>query len=357
MRSTYWNMVQKLDHEIVPEHAPFHNMHFSKDGVDIESLWDPHLNSTELYQAVDSYRERDSDAPALIVLGLNNWYAENNATYNFTATMANIATIARSKDSGQENGLEAFSAHDGPGDLLLIAPVQEPYHDTTTTKPESISQALNAHLRLISEVHGFNVLWSFNKMTAGRRDKYLNDEWNAQWDVLRKRVDIILGLRCNAKAAQNGHFPNTKVCCANWSTRTWVQSVFLALGLVLLPTIVLVDYRFAVLSSGSRTLLRALSAFSAVISLQYVADRTHIFEQVQRLPLSLPNLHGMLAIAFLVGAITVRRSTPATRSKLDGQQPSHPFLARDQSDEMKGYLQLLIIIYHYNMAWTADWYC
>jgi hypothetical protein len=356
MQQTYWAMVQKLDRNVRPEHRPKQNLHWSSDQIEIESIWDPHLNGSELYQALDAYREQTSEAPALIVVGVGHWYAENNATKNFVATMEEIASASGSATRRRRTGLESFTDRDGPGDLLLFSPVQEPYHDASTTNPELASQTLNARLRALADEEGINVLSSFNKMTVGRKDKYLNDEWTVQWEVLQRRVDVLLGLRCNAKAAQRGHFPFTRICCANWRQPNWIQLSFLVLALGVLPALVLLDHVLPIFSSESRTVLRALSAFSAIISLQYVADRTHVFEQVKRLELVLPNLLGMIAIAFLIGAVTVRRSAPP-KGQADGEKKkSHPFLPRDQSDEWKGWLQLLMIIYHYNKGWHADWY-
>ena len=356
IQSLYWAFVQKLDHDARAEILPKQNLHWSSDRVEIKSLWDPHLNSSELYQALNAYREQTSDAPALIVVGVGHWYAENNAVEDFVAIMKDIASASKPATSRRRTGLESFTDRDGPGDLLFFAPVQEPYHDASTTNPEIASQTLNARLRTLADEEGINVLSSFNKMTAERKDKYLNDEWTVQREVLQKRVDVLLGLRCNAKAVQRGHFPYSRTCCTNWRQPNWIQLSFLGLALGGLPALVLLDYVLPMFSSHSRTVLRALSAFAAIIALQYVTDRTHVFDQVKRLELVVPNLLGMITTALIIGLVTVRRSAPP-KGQVEGEKKKHhPFLPRDQSDEWKGWLQLGIIIYHYNKGWHADWY-
>ena len=355
IQATYWAMVQKLDRDVRPDLSQDRGLHFSKNDVMIEFLWDPYLNGSELYQAVAAYRDGAEDAQMLTVLGIGTRYAEHIGVDNWIGRVNDIASVASATRSQSGAGFNSLSKLDGPGNLLLVAPVQEQYRDAAASLSQLPSRRINNHLRTLADDKIIDVLWSFDKMTAGRRDKYIDDGQNVQWDVLQKRVDLLLSLRCNAEVAQRGNFPNTRTCCAKWTGPNWIQSGFLILGLGILPALVFMDYLYPILSEDSRTIIRALSAFSAVISLQYITDRTHVFEQVQRLPLFLPNLSGMIVFAFLIGFVTVRRSTQPKASQ-GTEDINHPFLPRDQSDEWKGWLQVLIIVYHYNMAWTADWY-
>ena len=354
MQALYWAMVQKLDHEVQPQITIGRSLHASKNEVDVEFFWDPYLNSTELHDAVGHYyHESNPGSPALLVLSIGNSHAEKTHSKDILATVEEIADAAGRPGRKAETRFRSLSPTDGPGDLLLFAPTQEPYHDEHAWQLPSTR--INAHMRKLASKGTINYLESFSQMTDTRPDKF-QDGADVHWDVLQQRVDVLLGLRCSAQAAERGYFPNTKTCCANWRRPNWSQNMFLVVSIALLPALILIDHLRPFLSIDRRSLIRALGAFCAVITLQHFSDRTHIFEQVRRLPLVDHNLMGMLIFTFLVGIATVRKSSPPKVRTQPGKENNHPFLPRDQSDEWKGWMQALIIIYHYNMAWTADWY-
>lgn len=328
---------------------------YSNDRATLEYLWDPFLNSSGLYENLAAYREAKDDAPMMIIVGGGQWHVDNRAVEQFAGALDGIVSAVQTAGSQPAVGSRPLTKQDGPGDLLLFAPVSEPFSVQGDADPALAEyHNMNAHLRTLADDGSINVLWSFVLMTAARQDQHIDDSIYVQEEVLRQRLDVLLNLRCNAKSAATRTFPNTHTCCGIWAGPNWIQSTLLSLGLGVLPVLVLIDHMWSLFTPDDRTIIRALCAFTSTVCLMYVTDRTHIFEQVQRLPLVTSNLGSMIIAVFLVGALTLRRSSKPL--KPGQKQPDPLYLPRDQTEEWKGWMQALIVIYHYNMAWSADWF-
>ena len=332
------------------------DLRYNNTKLDLQYIYDPTLESPTLLTELESYRIGESKSPSLVVIGTGRWHAANATVQEFMGAIDRVAGIGHT-NSRTTIGRKSLSSKEGPGNLLLFAPVQGPYSERPEEDPELADyRHMNAHLQGRSDEGAIDVLWSFLQMTEGRRDKLIKGGPAVKDEVSRQQAAVILGLRCNAKLAARGHFPNTRTCCANWRRLNWVQLSFLTLTLGVLPTIILLDIVRPVLPDNTRPAARAFSGFAAIVALQYASDRTHLFEQVKRLDLVDHNLYAMLTFIVFVGIITIRRSKPLKKAGLAEKVPSQPFLSRDQTNEWKGWMQALIITYHYNKAWTALWF-
>lgn len=335
------------------------DLHYSNPKLDLQYIFDPTLERKDTVDALETFGGRKPGKPALFVVGTGRWHAVNGTAQEFIGAIDRVAGIGNSPYAQISIGKRSISGHEGTGDLLLFAPVQGPHSENPATDPSLASyRQMNDHLKQRSDEGAIDVLWTFLQMTEGRPDKLINDGPAVQDEVSRKQAEVILGLRCNAKLAAKGNFPNTRTCCANWRSPNWIQLSFLLSALGILPSILLFDVIRPVLGDGSRPVVRAFSAFTVIIALQYASDRTHVFEQVKRLELVDHNLNAMLLFIAFVGLVTIRRSEPVKKSGY-GEPPAdqnQPFLSRDQTNEWKGWMQALIITYHYNKAWTALWF-
>ena len=87
----------------------------------------------------------------------------------------------------------------------------------------------------------------------------------------------------------------------------------------------------------------------------FLADRTQIFNKVQK-QFSTHDFKRFCSIAVVLGILSLRLSSVSRTSKviLD-RKPDEPFLSRDQSDEWKGWMQFIILIYHYTGASKVLW--
>ena len=101
---------------------------------------------------------------------------------------------------------------------------------------------------------------------------------------------------------------------------------------------------------------RPLLVVGLAICFCFYADRTQIFNKIQK-QFSSETFRAMSWIVFATGVVSLRRSTgvlPTERVKFT-QLGDQPFLSRDQTDEWKGWMQFMILIYHYTGASKVLW--
>ena len=101
----------------------------------------------------------------------------------------------------------------------------------------------------------------------------------------------------------------------------------------------------------SAKISRALLVLGLTLSYCYLADRTQVFNKVQKQYVSL-EFTGLFVITFLLGILSIRGPMPtstlaAAAVGMNQKQSDQGFLSRDQTDEWKGWMQFLILIYHY----------
>jgi hypothetical protein len=364
VQGLFWSIALAVDGRVKRQGPVESNLRYSNPNLELRYLYDPFLHGSEVLSTLEAYRDEKPNSPSIMVVGTGRWHAANDAVQEFAGAIDRVAGIAHSSDTRISLGKKPLSAKQGPGNLLLFAPLQQPYSGHPLTDPKlEIYRQLNGHLQQRYDEGAIDVTWAFTQMTEGRRDKLIKDGPAVVDEVSRKQAEVVLALRCNAKIAAKGHFPNTRTCCANWRKPNWIQAGFLMLALAVLPAIVMLDLVRPVFSDKARPVLRAFSGFTAMIALQYASDRTHLFDQVKRLDLVDHNLKAMLVLIALVGLVSIRRSKPPKKKPSLGSSNSNhpvennqPFLSRDQTNEWKGWMQALIIAYHYNKAWTALWF-
>lgn len=97
---------------------------------------------------------------------------------------------------------------------------------------------------------------------------------------------------------------------------------------------------------------RAMSVLILVLYYSFCADRTHLFNKSQK-QYSTAEFKNLCLLSIALGVLSLRRCAapvqkglcPASNDGLD-----QPFLSRDQTDEWKGWMQFVILIYHYTGA-------
>ena len=91
----------------------------------------------------------------------------------------------------------------------------------------------------------------------------------------------------------------------------------------------------------------------------YLADRTQLFNKSQK-QYSSREFMALNAITVGLGALSMRRSATTSMRRgntydLVPKVVDQPFLSRDQTDEWKGWMQFVILIYHYTGASKVLW--
>ena len=99
--------------------------------------------------------------------------------------------------------------------------------------------------------------------------------------------------------------------------------------------------------------MRAIAVLALAICYCYCADRTPLFNKVHK-RYSFTEFTWLCTATLVLGALSTRRSAPAPLHKEPacpiGNVQDQPILSRNQTDEWKGWMQLIILIYHYTGA-------
>lgn len=89
---------------------------------------------------------------------------------------------------------------------------------------------------------------------------------------------------------------------------------------------------------------RTISTLAFALGYCFFADRTHIFTKAQK-EYSSFDFKLLCLITLTLGILSIRRSLSPAQKTID-----RSFLSRDQTDEWKGWMQFIILIYHYTGA-------
>ena len=106
----------------------------------------------------------------------------------------------------------------------------------------------------------------------------------------------------------------------------------------------------------SRKILHALLVIGLAMCYCFFADRTRMFNKLQK-HFSLNEFKACSWITLALGILSIRRNTggPAPKDATEGLRSDQPFLSREQTDEWKGWMQFMILIYHYTGASKVLW--
>ena len=376
--------------ERIDPDTPTH-VHFQLKGVSMDLYWDPFLNSTEWHHELATYRDAMAGGTgagnwtSLYLVGGGRWQLEsfqNTRLDQFEAALDQLIQLVgpmrtfewRYKASPPNPGGVEREA------ILLLAPVHGDLKEILTD-PDQDGQTrairqLNDHLRHLAAQHGLDVAWNYYSMTW---PEYVppNEPGIRHVDVnraLATRANILLNLSCNSKAAtrKGKAYPYNRTCCSRYGFSGPVQWALLSTGLIFLPGLYwtprrkiqsALGYLLRVPSTSLNRhrrrhslppsqVLHALAVVTLAVCYCFFADRTQALNKLHKVYV-LEDFVLLCLIAFVVGVITFRRtkaSPAAGYSMTKLPAPDQPFLSRYQTDEWKGWMQFVVLIYHYTGA-------
>lgn len=386
-RQIFWAVAKKMDQqkaeEEITEHLDLEEKHkdleFSSSGVTVQFIWDPYLNSTGLDRELQKFNANPAEdskfdeSAGLILLGAPGlWYARHGQENYFKDFRDSIEHVIPFMDhAGGEHALRESTSQPFPlrkksPNFLLLAPVQAPWYESLspsreeTITPEKIDQ-MNDYLQQVSAHSEADVVWSFSLMTWAGQGVYEESGLHVVDNVAHRKADVLLNLRCNADATERG-YPYDRTCCNNYRQPDAIQWLLILVGMILLPCIFLLRrkhfLRIGRLSPPPEV-LGALMTFALVVCYCFCADRTQLFEkehkQFRRREFLVASL-----LVLIAGLISIRSNNPSCPPKSIhdiGAHSSfdHGLLSRDQTDEWKGWMQFLILIYHYTHGSKQLW--
>lgn len=408
MRQLFWAMAMKLDREQAESEIPWADRHSSMSFVGLENpmldfIWDPYLNSTGLTTELTKVSSRNTtiegnSKASIIMIGGGLWFAKNLNDSSLQRFNESVEYITRTLKVEDLNNREMMSVSpillpqkDHDASLVMFAPVPKPLYASLDSAhanflTPSRVQPLREKLLQAWHLHGFPVLWAFDMMTAMQPKAFQDDGLHVLDNVAGSMVDVMLNVKCNNFLKRSTSYPADKSCCSEYSQLDWIQKVFIfvawssLLGACLLP---LMDFtvlkfvhdkegrpnrasgRLGLLTKAGVWLSNHLPPYqiSKAIAVLFLAsyycwwaDRTPLMNKLQK-QYSNKNFLTLCLSTLVVGLLSVNRSSPPRHQKSAHKQGSAdaPFLSRDQTDEWKGWMQFVILIYHYTGASKILW--
>jgi hypothetical protein len=156
--------------------------------------------------------------------------------------------------------------------------------------------------------------------------------------VYSSEADILLNYICVGDTVAEDASDNHGVCCQKY-TYKWKQGfiLFLSCSLILFHLFRNFGFFSFVDEFCSIEVSQSIAQFSGCLVFCFLADRTDFYIKYEKHFNTLD--FGLLVfLTFVVGFLTLQGSKDAS------------FLNRNQTDEWKGWMQLLILIYHYTGA-------
>lgn len=378
VRDIFWAVAKKLDaHQVTrimeamneTDDSKHSDINFSSKSVELRFLWDPYINSTSLTRELVATQRRQmghagnhSITPSLLLIGAGSWFARylgDSWQADYQNALARLFTLAAEPQQPTRN--VSFT------DSIIFLPVQTPvfsrlsdaqWLSMTGTKLDT----MNALLMDLSMKERATVLWSFIRMTRGYNATFQRDGVHNNGQTNGQKADVLLNLLCNSHVSgtADSSFPHNKSCCGVDKTSSILQPVLLWICLaMMLRSYTAVKGTGPAFLSGltpSLDVLKAIFIFGSTLFFCYIADRTYLMTKEHK-HFDRTEFLVLVGIIFLLGLLTIRRSSVAnTTPALQITTTSVPsYLSRDQTDEMKGWMQAAILVYHWTGASQTLW--
>lgn len=370
LRQIFWATARKLNPVLAANEDKAADKHkditFTEGSTTLNFIWDPYLNSSDSKEHLELARHRKpvgtpSQVPlgkALIVFGAGLWFAKNelDAVSSFKDAIDPIANLVDASDQLVKV----------PGrERIIFSPVQPPYYDrldqehVETILPQKVN-AMNTHLTELATIHNLDLVSSFLDMTVGIPEAYQPNGLHVTDAIADRQAEIIINMRCNAR---DKGYPYSGTCCYDYPYDYAQLFMFLVglIGLLMLGWVELQAWTNVESTGVSETIrtrlpiLRAVLILWTVLVYCYVADRTQLFEKLLK-QYNNQDFFVFCAVIVIAGFSTIQlSSTPQRPGQEKPPNQDQPFLSRDQTDEWKGWMQVLILAYHYTGASKVLW--
>ncbi|ODQ54488.1 Cas1p-domain-containing protein [Saitoella complicata NRRL Y-17804] len=352
VRETFWAFVKLVDPAnnaeggYIAADKKHEDISVYAGDVKMQFFWDPYLNGTGLKaldwnaKQTDEYRRF-----ALAVVGSGLWFARYGSDNQQTSYIQWKDAIDNAV-SKMVMAQEAWGPFVPGNDTFVIQGVE--YPDTNRldlSRKASITtqelEAMNNYLHDLSRKHPkLNIMFAAEEMSRNRVSRG-KDGLHSTASVATEKANILLNLRCNAASTLRRKFPFDATCCATYNNANLAQ-LLMVLAIAVATPLLIANYH-SINDFASARVYKALLAVGLVVLYCFYADRTHYFEKISKYYTQT----SFLGLSFIAAAIAFATITESSKDQ--------PFLARDQTDEWKGWMQIAILIYHYTGASKVAW--
>lgn len=356
------------------------------EGVRLKQIWNPWYETGSRNPALTHElevfsKEKHHSVPvdqqegaALIFLGAGSWHALNyphqESIPMFRDAIDNITDILQLQDL-PEFGTSPMDVEDGVGNEVFIAPITPPFYNDlprSRTDPKGLHrgeiEAMDDWLYDIEEERNIRLLRSFLQLSYNEPQTVVDRKatgFHVVDSVAEVKAQILLNLRCNAKLDKIDGYPYDRTCCADYgSGPDFTQLAILTLTVLYVIACLAFELCDVVTSAEkprSNWLNMKIGVFAVALLYCYFADRTQIFAKGFKnfVPFEFTVL---TALCLALGIFTIRKTkfraprvvvSDPTATATETIREDAGILSRDQTEEWKGWMQAVILVYH----WTG----
>ncbi|KAH8929071.1 Cas1p-domain-containing protein [Atractiella rhizophila] len=352
VRDVFFGMARVVDPEFVEVSDDEEFKHSDRtvvsEGIRMTFHWDPFLNTTKTYDILAG-SPPSASVPTLAVFGTGLWYLRQSATFEaggIAAFKEHTTTLFQQFSASSTNVV---------ADQIVFMPVLHVWEDLLNpSRRETISNddisMLNSHLSTLDEslpntpgiAHAFNLLLSDEGRKAETEDGMHYPL--RLGEATKLQANILYNLRCNEFLPPL--VPVEPTCCREYPRANGWQTIIIVLfvvgsgyGALLYLSSLHSNSRAQGAEASQLSKREALwisaSIFAAALLYCYAADRTHLFLKESK---SFSRLAvGFWLLAVLVAGVHWRKEVGKDLG----------FLNREQTDEWKGWMQIVILVYHW----------
>ncbi|XP_075532799.1 N-acetylneuraminate (7)9-O-acetyltransferase isoform X1 [Dermacentor variabilis] len=326
IRQLYWAFVQQVQPSPVsaPQQAHRDLRYEEKDlHLTVEFLWRPLMDGS-LRSAGARWLQR-AQRPALIVLGSGTWAIKqsNGSRAMLAEYAANVSRLVPLFDR-LANGSRVLWMLQDPVQADRLSPSRRAISNELI---DAYNQAAVHALR-----HSSVEIWSSIRLISEGYPGDSPDGLHTGPLAVNYAIQILTNMYCNDHMNYNDG-----TCCSSPEPITWLQTItFTSFAIVLLLSLALEvrqhmwptsDY------SPLQSVLQQLSRLGLIMAYFFVCDRTNFFMRENKYYTHL-NFFLPVAYVFALGLFFTEET----------QQTQ--VLHRDQTDEWKGWMQLVLLVYH-----------
>ncbi|KAG5656692.1 hypothetical protein KAF25_010245 [Fusarium avenaceum] len=386
-RQVYWGMSRLLDREKSlkdrEKAKPHKSYNMTYGGLQLLHIWNPYLNTskaiTKQINIVTNQKHGEIDhedaeskgkgQPGLVMLGGGAWFAgnyyANQSKLHFQEALDNITELLDFGDLPRF-GTTHLDPIEGIGNEVFIAPIAPPYYDELPayrTKPKGLQrgeiEAMDDIMYEREDKQNLRLLRAFPQLSVNQPEAIV-DRTDTGLHVIDSvaeiKAHILLNLRCNAKLDRTAGYPFTRTCCTDYGGKPWAQLAIVSVVAIYAGLCIFFEGISLVSSVDFKWLNIKVGVFAIALLYCYSADRTQMFAKGMKefVPTEFYLLSGLCAV---VGVLTFRKTNVrAPRLPSNGQGPAIAvqadagILSRDQTEEWKGWMQAVILVYHWTGA-------
>ena len=349
-RQTYWGLVRILspNEENTGAATKHADIVIHSQDIRLDFIWDPYLNGSGRQSLENLAIPRPITASHmlhkdLVVIGSGLWHARH---FGADAPVKHAAAFDSLTSNIWQNQsqLEPF--------VMYIMPIQMPVHSMLSPERRasfeySVIASMNQHLQQTSKDR-FALTMSFEALISNASSSDVPDGLHVSDKLAKTKADLILNAHCNKYVQQERGYPKDVTCCASpiYSVIELLVKVVLQLLRIYFSVVVVFSLYNGTLKlgSGNPLVLEVVLILITCITTDRASKYT-AREKTVRFDIFLNVVLVIFGLVLMKSGVTARVKTILSRSE-GGDSGSQAF-SRDLTDEWKGWMQFVILAYHY----------